>query len=284
MLFLLCNIVFASSFLLAIKWMHNRGCDDIVTAGAVSYVVAFLALIPMTWGTWGSGISSRAWLTGGSMGICYFIAFFFAIYGVRSMGAAGTTVISALSILVPIVCGIFLWNERPNGWQVTGIVLALMSLLLIGSRRKSAQQDRQASHVANRVIMLLAFFLLCGCARLAQAAYHHVCAGEPGSHFTQACFAVASIPSLFVLILRRRKITRSEWRFGIVMGLANALQTQFIILALGGLDSFVVFPVTSAGGLLLTTVVAVQFFEERLWPMAYVGISLTCVALVLLNW
>ena len=167
--------------------------------------------------------------------------------------------------------------------------MAMMSLLLIGSRRKTenteiVESDADRTGLQFRAMMLVVFFVLCGCARLAQAAYKHVCVGEPSDHFTFASFLLASVPSLVILLWRRRKIGRSEWAIGIGLGVANALQTQFIILALERFDGFVVFPVTSAGGLLLTTVVATQLLAERLSGKAYCGVALACAALVLLNW
>ncbi len=272
--------------MLSIKWMQNREREDIVTAGAVNYIVAFLAAIPSVWHSGALDVSRRAILTGGSMGVSYFLAFFFAIYAVRWIGAAGSTVISALSLVVPIICGIFVWQEQPNAFQSAGIVLALLSLLLISNKRAKPSEvlEPPTNERHFGFLMLLIFFALCGCARLAQAAFKHVCAGEPASHFTLASFMLAAIPSALLLIVRRKPIRRSELGFGMLMGLANALQIQFMIKALSDLDSYIVFPVASAGGLMLTTLVATWLLSERLSRIAYMGITLACLALILLNW
>ena len=48
------------------------------------------------------------------------------------------------------------------------------------------------------------------------------------------------------------------------MGLVNLFQVWFVLKALEIYDGFIVFPLTSAGGLLFTTLVAVLLFRERL--------------------
>jgi multidrug transporter EmrE-like cation transporter len=68
------------------------------------------------------------------------------------------------------------------------------------------------------------------------------------------------------------------------MGGANFLQTHFILKSLNYFEGFVVFPVTSAGGLVLTTLVATGMLGERLTGKSKFGIVLASLALVLLHW
>ena len=87
-----------------------------------------------------------------------------------------------------------------------------------------------------------------------------------------------------VLIARRRRITLAEFGFGFAMGTSNILQTHFILKSLHFLAGFVVFPVSSAGGLLLTAIVATSLLGERLNRKTCWGVGVAVVALVLLNW
>ena len=70
---------------------------------------------------------------------------------------------------------------------------------------------------------------------------------------------------------------------GIVLGSANLLQSDFILQALKELPAFVVFPLASAGGLVVTTLAATFFLGEKLTRKAYIGIGLAAIALVLLR-
>ena len=125
MIDLLLNVVFASAFMLSIKWIQVRELEDVVTVGAISYIVSALLILPQYLRNDVVGPSINAMLSGGMMGFCYFVAFFLVIVSIRWVGVSTSTVISMLSILLPIACGILIWSERPNTYQNVGIVLAI---------------------------------------------------------------------------------------------------------------------------------------------------------------
>lgn len=70
---------------------------------------------------------------------------------------------------------------------------------------------------------------------------------------------------------------------GIALGTANIFQVHFILKALTHYDGFIVFPIASAGSLMLVTLVATRFMGEKLGQLTWIGISIACVALVLLK-
>ncbi len=281
MIYLLANVVFASTFMLTIKWVQVRKREDIITVGAINYIVAMLMAMPEFLGGGSGSGAVPAIVTGGLMGSCYFICYFFVIYSIKWIGAASSTVIAVLSILLPIVCGIFIWGENPNVFQVIGIGLALLSLTLIGAQKNGPALSERPWFAP---LVLLIFFLLAGTSRLAQEAFKHESVAEDRPVFLFTAFTVAALPSLVLLVVRGRKIRKSELAMGSLMGAANVLQTHFILKSLQYFDGFVVFPVTSAGGLVLTTLVATGLLGERLTWKTILGIALAAVALVLLHW
>jgi drug/metabolite transporter (DMT)-like permease len=281
MMYLLLNVVFASGFMLLIKWASVRGREDILTIGPVNYVVAAVLIAPFFFTSPAGTLTVAAALTGGTLGLCYFAAYFFVIYTIRWIGAASSTAISVLSILVPIGFGMFVWNEWPGGWQMTGILMALASLSMIGGQKGSSRAAVRQPWFAP--IILVVFFLLCGTSRLAQEAFRHWCTTEEIMTFNFAAFLLAAMPSIAVLLTRGKTISRSEFAFGFAMGSCNFLQTLFILAALQRFEGYIVFPVVSAGAIILTTLVATQRLGERLKPRTWVGIAVAAVSLVLLK-
>lgn len=284
MFYLLLNVVFASAFTLIIKWVQVRKQEDIVTVGAVNYIVAAACSLLIYLQAEVIGDATMAAVTGGALGVCYFVAYFFVIHAIRWIGAASATVISALSILLPVGCGILIWNEQPDFYQILGVVLAMLSLLLITGRQQDraevSSDDEKKRWV--RPLVLLSFFVLAGSGRLAQEAFKHESSPHHRPVFLVTAFLVASVPSV-VLLVRRRRIALSEFVLGFAMGAANILQTQFILYALKNYDGFVVFPASSAGGILLTTLVATGMLGEQLSRRKMTGIAIATCALVLLN-
>ena len=288
MIYLLLFVVFSSIFGLCIKWVQNRGSEDIITVGAINYIVAVAAIAPWYFAGVKQTGDFMAFATGGTMGLVYFIAFFFVIYCVRVVGVSSTAVVSSLSLLLPIIVAAFVWGSTPSLIQIAGIALALVSLLMIAVKPKpdktAALENESTVRDWKPLILLFVFFLLCGFSRIAQEAFKYESVIDQKPTFLLTAFTVASVPSLILLIYRFRPILKMEFVIGIIMGLSNGLQTFLILKSLDFIPGYIVFPLSSAGGIVFTTAVATSMLHEKLHKQAYLGIVVSVVALVLLNW
>ena len=288
MSYLFLQALFASLFGLLIKWVGNRNKDlpreDIFVVGAISYIASLAFSIPWFMQQERSELMIGAAWTGGTMGAIYFVGYLFVTACIRWVGVTATTIVSVLSLLMPIVFAAFYWRESPTSLQVVGVTLALVALMMIGGKKGGMKAQRPWF----TPIALFGFFVICGSSRLMQDTFKRVSEAEFKPTFLLATFAVASIPSLFLLIhsmgIKRRKLLLTEVLFGIGMGAANVLQSFFILKCLDGLPGFIVFPVTSAGAVLITTAVATCVLDERLSKRTYVGVGITIIALLCLNW
>ena len=283
MIFLIANIVCASLFALCIKWVEYRQREDIITVGMINYIAAAFISLPEYFQTSAADKTVYAFLTGATNGICYFIAFFFCVYAIKLIGVANSTVISILSILAPILFGIFLWHESPNAFQIAGIILAMISLSMIGGKGDATNRGSVVKKPWYTPMVIIGFFLLCGLSRLSQEAFKHLCDEPERPVYLTTAFVLAAVPSVFVLAFRRRPIKFSELLIGVGLGAANIFQAHFILKSLKIFDGFIVFPVVSAGGLMLVTVVATRMLGERLSRTTCIGITIACLALVLLK-
>ena len=323
MLPLILHIVFSSAFILLIKWAQIRKTEDELTIGAINYIVAAITIAPVFLLNLPEQISAGAIWTGSSMGLIYFLTYFLVIFAVRKIGAASTTVVSTMSILVPIVFAAIYYLEMPSGIQTMGIALALVSLTLIGfksdhesSAKKAVFKEAVFEEARNETLteeassaredstkqdstkpvfdsglwvfsVLVIFFLFCGLARIAQEAFKHVVEQEQQTSqratFGLAAFVTAAIPSLLVLIFRRKKFQVSELAVGGAMGITNILQTLLILAALQQYHGFIVFPIASAGSVVLVAVVASFVLRESLTRRTILGISISVLAVFLLQ-
>ena len=275
--------------------MHNRGSEDIVTVGAINYIVAATAIAPWCF----TGIKQTgdfvAIATGGTMGLVYFVAFFFVIYCVRVVGVSSTMVVSSLSLLLPIIVAALVWGSTPNPIQIAGIALALVSLLMVAAKPKppavkpkpdkaTALENEPTAKDWKPLVLLFVFFLLCGFSRIAQETFKYESVADQKPTFLLAAFTIAGIPSLILLIYRFRPILKMEFVIGIIMGLSNGLQTFWMLKSLDFIPGYIAFPLSSAGGIVFTTAVATSMLNEKLGRRSYIGIAVSVVALVLLNW
>ena len=291
-LYLTLFVVFSSIFTLCIKWIHVRGKEDVVTSGLINYIVA--ALIIAIWFVLDGKQTGNvpAMIAGGSMGAVYFVAYFFVIWCVRVVGASSTSVVSVLSMLIPIVFAAFVWGEQPGMLQAAGIALAFVSLIMIGlkpDKQATAADNTESTKATEKnfswtaTLVLGGFFLLCGLSRVAQESFKHVSPDTQKPTYLLAAFVVAGIPATIALISRRRKILPMEGVIGTMMGIANGSQTWLTLKTLDYMEGFIFFPVSSAGNIIFTMFVAVLWLQEKISRRALIGIAIAVVALVMMN-
>ena len=231
-------------------------------------------------------------VAGGSMGLMYFINFFFVIWCVRVVGASSTTVVGVLSMLIPIIYAAAVWSSTPHWVQAVGIAMAFISLILIGlkpDRQKvvvennGAEDSKETTFLWKAPLILGGFFLLCGLSRIAQESFKYESVESQKPTFLLAAFVAAGVPSVVLLLWRRRKILPMEVAVGIAMGIANASQIWFTLKTLQLIPGFIFFPVSSAGGIIFTMFVAVLWMHEKISRRALIGIGIAVVALTLMN-
>ncbi|MDB4724395.1 MAG: EamA family transporter [Pirellulaceae bacterium] len=289
--FLIWNILFSSFFILCVKWVQKRDGWDVVTVGCINYVAAAFCALPGYWYSEPSAASIHANWTGATMGGCYFVAFFFLIYAVRWVGASNTAAVSRLALVIPIAVGILYWGEQAGVFQLIGIGVAMASLFMVGM---SAQQQERVAQVASpdlprvgplmKIMVLGCFFLICGVTRVAQQTCKMLSDGAVDyPSFLFFAFVVASIPSIVILVVRRQKLSCWEVVIGSVLGATNILQSHFILLSLDYYKSVVVFPITSAGGLVFTALAAVFLLHEKLNFASTMGVILAAISICLLQ-
>jgi drug/metabolite transporter (DMT)-like permease len=96
-------------------------------------------------------------------------------------------------------------------------------------------------------------------------------------------FSAAAVVSAGLLVGRRVLPDRSEVSFGLFLGLSNVLANFFLLRALHDLKGIVVFPVASAGIIVVTAVLAITCWKEKVSDRGIYGIAMASVAVVFLN-
>jgi drug/metabolite transporter (DMT)-like permease len=80
----------------------------------------------------------------------------------------------------------------------------------------------------------------------------------------------------------RQKSSRTDILVGLAMGVAGATGTLFLMLALAKVSGIVAFPVRNLGNVVLTGIVGIIFWKERLSKTQWMGILLSLVAILLI--
>ena len=166
LIYLVAQIFLAALFAVGIRWVQVHNQYNVLSVGAVNYLVAFVCGILMLLAA--SGVDGRsalemrgsapALITGASLGVSYFVAFFLLLRTLELRGAAITMALSRLAVLIPIILAVVLWGERPSVMQWLGIAVSATAVMLMNA-------PRQGPRLAGKEIgwaIPLAFFVVAG--------------------------------------------------------------------------------------------------------------------------
>jgi drug/metabolite transporter (DMT)-like permease len=314
MLFLILHIMLISGFGLFLKDAKNRG-HRMNPIGFMNYLIAFLI---SAWSATQAGSFEFTRLTfafGFTNGVAYAIGFVLVTLGMRLSGIVVTIAVVRLSLVVPILFAILFWNEIPNGWQATGILMACCALPLLGTKSPSSYAGKQSgefglnltpnlttpairnpqSAIRNRrtgdgglgpglgLLVVAMLFINSGVSRLAMKAFNEMCPIDQKPMYLLFLFGTTAIAYAGVCIYQKTVPTRWEAFYGVLIGVCNVGGSWAFLKALDGVDALIAFPVSGSGGVLFTTLVGVLLLRERLERKSMIGIVATILALIFVN-
>lgn len=222
--------------------------------------------------------ASTTWalIVGSIAGVFFFLSFIFYQISIRDNGAGLSGTFAKLGILVPMIFSILLWRELPTWIQWIGIVLSLAAITIVNLSKESLSKF-------NFKPTLLLLFVLGGMAEFSNKVFQKYAINDYKDLFLFSVFFVAFIISGLYAALRYSKITLKDILIGFAVGIPNLFSSYFLILALDTVTTSVVFPIYSAGSIVLITLGSFAFFGEKVATKNKFAIALIVVALVLIN-
>jgi drug/metabolite transporter (DMT)-like permease len=178
-----------------------------------------------------------------------------------------------------MVACMLLWNEHLIGMEIAGVLLAVLAVLLLSGRAAS----RGGKITAMGVVLLVFLFISQAAAQISMKIKDEYSPKEEITAFMMVLFVTAAVLTGLLVFIRKKKLTRSNLLFGCALGLPNVLSGSFLLEAFQEVKGTIVYPVTSAGSVLLLALLGVFLWKEKLGKRAVAGILLTIAALVLIN-
>ena len=196
-------------------------------------------------------------------------------------GLSVAAVASKMSLVIPVMAGFWLYEESFGWIKIVGIALALASVVLTSAKTKNAV-------IKNKGYLLLPLLLFAGSGiidtTLKYAETTHVPDGDEPL-FSAVCFLIAFIIGIFIMLFeatQRRYVNGRSLIAGVLLGIPNYFSIYFIIRALKtDMESSVVYPINHVGTVLLTSLLGIFIFKEKMIPKNYLGIAIAVVAIVM---
>lgn len=283
MIYLILSILI-SSLLFVIFKLFDVFKINTLQAIVINYVIA------LSFGLFSSNISlpvseipQQPWFIGAfCLGFLFISVFNVMGITAQKNGLSVASVAGKMSVVIPIIVGIFIYKESIDFVKVIGILLALIAVYL-----SSAKSDSSPVKFKNLLFPLL-LFVGSGCidAGLKFVETTYVSDGAVPM-FLATIFGCAFILGTFVVITQ---MINGKFKFhwknllgGIALGVPNYYSMEFLIKALQtkGLESSTLFTINNVSIVILTTVFALIFFKEKLIRKNLIGIGLAIISILL---
>lgn len=285
MIYLLLGIISSASISLVFKFFGDQqGNRYGIIIG--NYLTCILISLIMTGGI-GPVVSAAGITYGlGAIGGFLFVAGLVSIQSsVAANGATLTSAFGKLGVMVPLTFSFLIFKEQPAVLQVVGILIALAALIIMNSPDKSAGSSDTPRTYSFTLLILT--FLANGLADAMSKVFEQAGPRSDDRVFIFMIFFTAAIISAGLAYREYRmtgkKLIPKELLAGIAVGVPNYFCSFFLLKALTGMPSFLVYPIFSTGTIIVVMALSAAFFRERPTKKQALGIAMILTALVLLN-
>ena len=270
----LCSITIA----VILKINERRGGDRLLLAGANYLFASVFAFLILRGGV--ELPSAGTLVLGGVTGIIYVLGFLLLMAGISKGPLAVPVTVMRLSVAVPVVVAIFLWNEYPGPIQWVGLVAGAAAIVLFGLGIRTPEGDHQAGE--GFWLLMVTMFVVMGTGDVLLKAFREMSPDSERLVFTWLLFTSAAVFSWLMIVIRRVPFDRSTFLLGLLLGLPNLFSTVFTLLALRGVPASIAFPFINLTVIFGSMLLALALWKEKLGPVATAGLVLAALALILL--
>jgi drug/metabolite transporter (DMT)-like permease len=291
MIYLLGSILFSSYLTLSFKVLQRLNINTL-QAIVFNYIACVLT---------GSVVNGSFPVNKTNMASPWFVwalvmgAMFISIFNVigfttQKLGVAVASVANKLSMVIPFVFSLYLYNEQSTSLKIAGIAVALIAVVLTCY---PSQKTDEGNKKSQQLLLLLPVLLFVSSGLLDTLIVFvknnfFINPEDNFNTFLITAFAVAAVIGLLILILQvatgKQQFSFKAVLAGIIIGIPN----YFSIWCLGKVitaykgNSSAIIPVNNMGIVLFSAVAAWLLFKERLSLINWIGIALAIAAIALI--
>lgn len=276
--------IFFSSFIFVIFKLFARFQVQTLFAIIVNYVVACLVGLVFYQGEIDiQALPAKTWFWGTlALGILFIVVFNLMAATSQKLGVSVASVATKMSFVLPAILGVFLYQEELNAIKITGIVFAIFAVYLAAMK--------QTKDSFKPAMLLLPFMVFLGSGVIdASIKYFqegHVPEKEFALFSALVFFFAGIIGLVFILIKAIRQPIHIKFKDvlgGVALGVPNFFSIYFLLLALGynGLSSASIFTANNVGIVIVSTLLGISLFKEKLSVKNWMGIGLAVLSILL---
>ena len=283
-IFLLLSIAFSTFINLIFRWFKDFNVNKF-QAIIVNYVVCFIIGFSLSTHQDILSYVHEQWFIYCILLGFIFIAIFFSMaLTTEKLGISVTAVSGKMSVVIPILFAYFFAKEDITLLFVIGLILSILSIYFI-TVKKELHIDKR--YLILPVIVFLGGGMIDTSLKVLQQAYSQ---DIPLSTISYSIFLGAFIAGTSIYLVKEKANFSSwEWKSvkaGVALGVPNYFSIFFLLSAIEGFSvkSAFVFGVNNVGVVLVSTLLSVLIFKEKLEPKNQWGLLLAVVSIAIISY
>lgn len=230
-------------------------------------------------------ILSSQWIYGAVILGFLFISIFnvMALTAQRN-GLSVASVASKMSVIIPIIFGIYVYHEGVGFQKILGIILALVSVYL------TSVKPRGNDNVTKGLWLPILLFVGSGIIDTSIKYVETTYLPEGGIPiFSATIFTFAFLIGTTLILMKSFKrgfrLPLKTIFGGSLLGIVNYFSIYYLLKALNyeGLESSTLFTVNNVAIVMLSTLLGLFMFKERITKMNWIGIVLAIVSIIIVT-
>lgn len=218
------------------------------------------------------------------LGLMFIVGFNLTAHAIQKAGITLTTLIQRMSLILTVSFTVILFHEHFGWLEFCGLMLALMAIIAINQKTSSISLHRTGPFP----LILMAVLVLSAAIEI--LLYYVEKTGLVGNNqmaFTTHGFGCAAIfgwlSLVWLAINKKLKLTGRDIIAGVLLGIPNFFSIFLLLKMLNqGWNGSLMYPLVNVSVLLLSTMVAVIAFREKLNRLNWIGIGLASAAILII--
>ena len=218
------------------------------------------------------------------LGVLFIVIFNLMARTSQIMGVSVASVATKMSLVIPVILGILVYEEQLGWIKFLGIALALGAVFFTSMKDKTPR-TLKSSNLWLPILVFLGSGIIDSSIKYLQE--YHVDETE-FSLLSATLFATAATSGIcFVLIKQGTTVLKVNLRNilgGIALGVPNFFSIFFLLRALQNdfLNSASIFTLNNVAIVMLTTLLGIGLFREQISPKNWGGIALAVISIILI--
>jgi drug/metabolite transporter (DMT)-like permease len=283
--YIILSVLFNAVLFVILK-LYSRFEINTLQALVVNYFTAFIIGLFFTEVDFDyNHIIEKEWYKGSFMLGFLFIGVFYAtaITSQRN-GLSVASVASKMSVIIPISFGVLLFNEKLGIAKIIGIIMALVAVYFTSKKEKGAVSDSK-----NLLFPLLVFFGAGAIDTSLKILQNDYLPENEISLFSSHTFLMAFLVGVVVIIINviknKMKIKGKNILAGFILGVPNYFSLYYLIKMLDSevFESSTIFTIHNVAIVMVSTLVGILFFNEKISMRNAIGIAMALLAIFLVT-